>query len=86
MGQRVIDGDPHDFRPLDPAPSVIGLTYKVPTVAGTRHQRPPKSASKFVIPTFRDTDTGALIVAGTPAQLGAEEVFEHAAPTEVESA
>ena len=84
LGQRVIDGDKHDFRSLDPPASVIGLSYKVPTVKGKRFTRPPKGADKFVIPTFRDEDTGALIVSGTPAQLGAEEVFEHAPPTEIE--
>ncbi len=29
-GQRVVDGDRHDVRPVDPAPSVVGLKYKVP--------------------------------------------------------
>lgn len=86
LGQRVIDGDPHDFRPLDPPGSVIGLSYKIPTVKGKRFAKPPEGADKFVIPTFRDKDTGALLVAGTPAQLGAEEVFEHAAPSELEVA
>lgn len=84
LGQQVIDGDHHDFRPLDPPGSVIGLSYKVPLVKGQRYTKPPPGADKFVIPTFRDTDTGALIVAGTPAQLGAAEVFEDSSPTTVE--
>ena len=86
MGQRVLDGDRHDFRPLDPPGSVIGLTYKTPMVGGERLTAPPREHRKFIVPTFRDKDTGALIVAGTPAQLGAEDVFEKAAPTELEVA
>lgn len=84
MGRQVIDGDHHDFRPLDPPGSVVGLSYKVPKVKGVRMPKPPKMAQKFVVPTFRDSDTGALIVAGTPAQLGAEEVFEDSAPNLLE--
>jgi hypothetical protein len=86
MGRPVLNGDKHDFRSLDPPGSIIGLTYKVPTVEGERHQRPPKIARKFVIETRRDTETGALIVPGTPAQLGAELVFEHAPPNTLEIA
>lgn len=86
LGQKVIDGDTHDFRPLDPPGSIIGLSYKIPMVAGRRIPKPTGHAAKFVVETFRDADTGALLVAGTPAQLGASEVFEHAGPTEVELA
>lgn len=84
LGQPVLNGDSHDFRSLDPPGSIIGLTYKVPTVSGERYPRPPKVARKFVVDTFRDTDTGALIVAGTPSQLGADLVFEQAAPNVLE--
>jgi hypothetical protein len=87
LGRPVLNGDAHDFRSLDPPGSVIGLTYKVPTreeeEGRVRYPRPPAVASKFVVDTVRDTDTGALIVAGTPAQLGADMVFERAAPTEL---
>ncbi len=115
MGYPVITGDLHDFRPLDPAPSVIGLTYKIPKVKvkGTRKlqelREPPPAAkkfamspsrrgltyaggrhvdlptrSKFLVPTFRDRRTGALIVAGTPDQLGASLVFRSAGSTVLE--
>lgn len=81
MGERVLDGDCHDFRPLDPARSVIGLTYKVPTVEGKRKGTPDES--KFVIRTTYDEASGALTVAGTPAQLGAWDVFEGEGANEV---
>lgn len=79
MGQPVIDGDEHDFRPLDPPASVIGLKFKVPN----NRRIPTKDERKFVMPTFRDTETGALLVAGTPDQLGASEVFQGEKATEV---
>lgn len=84
LGQRVIDGDTHDFRPLDPQGSVIGLFYKIPTKDRKRMTRPPKEAEKFIVPTFRDPDTGALLVAATPASLGAGEIFDNVEPTELE--
>lgn len=129
MGQRVLDGDCHDFRSLDPGRSIIGLTYKVPLVPRyvlDENERQPftmnellkkvklgkdverltsmkkgdaiivgghhirriarkltiPDESKFIIRTTYDTSSGALIVAGTPSQLGAS-VFEDVAPTEV---
>lgn len=94
LGRPVITGDLHDFRPLDPAPSIVGLTYKIPKVKGKRLVEPPKAARKFavipsgspkfIVPTFRDTDTGAILVAGTPDQLGAGMVFDDAGVNLVE--
>ncbi|MCP4242354.1 MAG: hypothetical protein GY772_17505 [bacterium] len=86
LGRPVITGDLHDFRPLDPPGSVVGLTYKIPKVKGKEMREPPASARKFamvpnarpakmLVPTFRDKSTGAIIVAGTPDQLGAGLVF-----------
>lgn len=97
LGRKVIDGDDHDFRPLDPEGSIIGLTYKVPMtkdpVTGKRRKlmAPPKEARGFVlparpddmdprvrfaVPVVYDTETGAIIVPGTPKSLGAGEIFE----------
>lgn len=95
MGHPVITGDLHDFRPLDPAPSVIGLTYKIPKVDGKTLTEPPAAArkfamipnparAKFLVPTFRDRQTGAIIVAGTPDQLGAALAFKDAGVTVLE--
>ncbi|MBW2673877.1 MAG: hypothetical protein JRD89_10760 [Deltaproteobacteria bacterium] len=82
LGQPVLDGDLHDLRPLDPQGSVIGLSYKPVTLTpGKRAVTPPPAASKFVVPAFRDPDSGALLVAGTPAQLGSALAFERQGPT-----
>ena len=32
LGYPVVDGDMSDVRPLDPAPCVVGLTYKPPNI------------------------------------------------------
>ena len=87
-GHRVLDGDVHDMRPLDPEGSVIGLTYKVAfkrLKSGLeRIQHPPKHLRKFIIETFFDTDTGDLMVAGTPASLGVHVALDaYEAPNEV---
>lgn len=76
-GYRVIDGDRHDMRPLDPDDVVVGLTYKVSFRSGgagdlVRIAEPPKFARKFITETFYDTDTGDMMVAATPLDLGAE--------------
>lgn len=80
-GRPVLDGDKHDFRPLDPPGSVIGLTYKPVEIEGVKYTKPPPGANKFVVPTFFDDETGQLIVAGTPATQGAELVFRDAGAT-----
>ena len=73
-GYPVIDGDRHDMRPLDPGSVVVGLTYKnLYKQSGTGFSKvtaPPKFAQKFIRETFYDTDTGDLMVAATPLDLG----------------
>lgn len=70
-GYRVVDGDRHDMRPLDPNDVVVGLTWKADTrKKGTGSRVPSKSSLKFIRETFFDTDTGDLMVAATPADLG----------------
>jgi hypothetical protein len=76
LGRPVLDGNKHDFRPLDPPGAVVGLTFKPVHVGGTWHMEPPTGSEKMVIPAVRDTDTGALIVPATPAQLGGTAIFE----------
>jgi hypothetical protein len=38
-GYRVVDGDQHDYRPSDPAGSVVGLVFKRPTVSRGNSKR-----------------------------------------------
>jgi hypothetical protein len=72
-GYRVVDGDLHDMRPLDPNDVVVGLTWKADTrKKGTGSKVPSESSLKFIRETFFDTDTGDLMVAATPADLGAQ--------------
>jgi len=76
-GYKVIDGDLHDMRPLDPDNVVVKLTYKVGFryIEGGKLVRvaaPPKFARKFITETFYDTDTKDVMVAATPLDLGAE--------------
>lgn len=101
MGQRVLDGDCHDFRPLDPPRSVIGLTYKLPSAKSSENRRKQKdlvlkkgfvldvedeaTRKKFLIQSFLDANTGALIAPGTPVSLGAADVFEDVEATELEA-
>lgn len=80
-GYRVIDGDLHDMRPLDPDDVVVGLKYKVSfrsseTGQLVRVQAPPKFARKFITETFFDTDTGDIMVSATPRDLGAASAVE----------
>jgi hypothetical protein len=94
MGRPVLDGDEHDFRPLDPPGSIIGLKYKTVRVVGDERVArddpssdmrgaPKRGSEKFVVPAYRDKETGALLVDGTPSQLGASMVFGDAGPTEL---
>lgn len=85
MGKRVINGDVHDFRPLDPKGVIVGLTYKPAVKKGTLSQqyKPPRSSEKFVLPVMRDPESGILVVPQAPAQTGASILFDESAPTRV---
>jgi hypothetical protein len=75
-----IDGDLHDFRPLDPSGSLVGMTYKVPVVKGQRLTKRPAWANKFVAPAFRDRESGLVLVPQTAASTQGNETFKHADP------
>jgi hypothetical protein len=76
----VVNGDPYDFRPLDPPGVLVGLTYRPPRLDGKYVAEPPPRYRKFVVPAFFDTDTGATLVPQTPASTGAALQFRHADP------
>lgn len=87
-GYKVLDGDKHDMRPLDPGGTVIGLTYKIVykrLKSGLERQvQPPKFSRKFIMETFFDTDTKSLMVAATPGSLGVEAALDaYVAPNDV---
>ncbi|NCA17559.1 MAG: hypothetical protein EBS90_11035 [Betaproteobacteria bacterium] len=58
LGREMLDGDDHDFRNLDPAGSIIGLTYKTPTVWDEKRKRrvrlsaPPEEGRAFALKGF----------------------------------
>lgn len=58
LGREMLDGDDHDFRNLDPAGSVIGLTYKTPTIWVEEQQKrvrlkePPLEGREFALKGF----------------------------------
>lgn len=58
LGREMLDGDDHDFRNLDPAGSVIGLTYKSPRIWNEKRTRriytptPPEAGRAFVLKGF----------------------------------
>jgi hypothetical protein len=85
MGKRVIDGDVHDFRPLDPKSVIVGLTYKPVVKKGTLSAQftPPKEAGKFVLPAWRDPDSGVVVVAQTPSSTSARMIFRGRVATQV---
>ncbi len=74
MGMPVVDGDVHDYRPLDPpnplypASCVVGLRYKAPKYA--RAKPGPDDLKAFVVPCHRVGD--ALVASVVPRQYGAE--------------
>lgn len=63
LGMRVIDGDVHDIRPLDPGRIVVGLRWKPPLRAG-RSFRDEPGFHQFVVPVTQAD--GKLVVAHTP--------------------
>jgi len=52
-GLPVVDGDVSDVRPLDPAPSIVGLRWKTP---GGRGIDPMQAGFKFVVPAYHIKD------------------------------
>jgi hypothetical protein len=71
MGLKVVDGDTHDLRPLDP-PNVL---YEYPVVVGLRYKA-PKSGDEpdtkaFLVP-IEEVD-GALVASVVPRMFGAED-------------
>lgn len=83
--QPVIDGDSHDFRSLDPSPSIVGLSFKPPVRKEGGRRRRLGKAEKFVLRVQRDKTTGMLLVDPSPAQLGAETIFEEQSPALLET-
>lgn len=58
-GLQVIDGDVSDVRPLDPAPSIVGLRWKTPS--GTRAGvTVDPTAMSFVVPVYIVESSGRL--------------------------
>lgn len=58
----VVDGDLHDFRVVDPSPSIVALHYKPPTLfAGPKAmERATRGREVFVVPVSRFSD-GRLV-------------------------
>jgi hypothetical protein len=85
MGRRIIDGDEHDFRPLDKPGVVVGLTYKPAAAPGTVQKRysPPTESDKFVIRAMQDPETGVVVIPQTPDSTGAHVLFDDVEPTMV---
>lgn len=48
LGERIIDGDEHDLRPLDPQGTIVGLRFKTLRKSGKRAQQIER-AGKFVV-------------------------------------
>jgi len=66
----VIDGNANDVRPLDPAPSVVGLTWKPPFPRKHATTLRTKGFDTFVVPCVVDSD-GNVIAAETPRYTAA---------------
>lgn len=63
LGYPVVDGDMSDARPLDPAPSIVGLAYKAPLKAAQKVLAAAKE-SVFVVPV--EEIDGVLVAAVVP--------------------
>lgn len=71
-GYRVVPGDDHDIRPLDPPGVVVGLNYKTPNVEvmALRGRVPKAMAAKsFLVPVW--LEDGEVIAAETPRSADA---------------
>jgi hypothetical protein len=80
LGHPVVDGDRYDARPLDPAPSIVGLAYKRPKKKGVKVST---TDNVFVVPVH-ELD-GQLVAAITPREQPgvAEHLDEDAVPRNV---
>jgi len=54
MGLPVVDGDRHDFRPLDPRPCIVGLRWKTPKLQGVTAEK----ARLFIVPGYLVDEAG----------------------------
>jgi hypothetical protein len=64
LGLPVIDGTTHDFRPLDPAPCIVGLRWRMPFGRTRKQATSTKGFSVFVVPCFEVN--GQIVAAETP--------------------
>jgi hypothetical protein len=81
MGLEVVDGDVSDVRPLDPAPCLVGLTYKTPKVrqeskGGSISEVKGAEGTAFLVDV--QVLGGNFVCAQVPRELNGHEAAEEA--------